>query len=996
MYSLRGGRFQSLLLIAVVAVTHIVGVEAATSANITYFEPQTASCADPLADGVDWDAIGHCCFCDTETCLGSSEIDLTSTSAYRITPQTAPLPDETANLGSSLAVSPNGRRGVVDSFPFFDSEQVVEANTTVHVLDLDPLVTGAFVHSALVTSVPAAYGHTLAASNTYIAVGSPSASTARTTLFVKTSSPPWSVSYELEELSAGTEFGYALGIDESDERLAISDPGYALETGRVYVYLLVFETLLDTVDHPGPEEESDDCRFGHAIQIQNNTLVVSAPLEDRAGSQDVGAFYIFEQVGTKWYYVANCTTPNATLGDDAGRGFGHSVSLDGDWIVVGSQDSSEVEVYHRTVQPLHAGGSGSLAQYNASVWEHHSTLSAPDLEIHTRFGRSVSVAAANLTLAELHPGEVTHRIAVGDSLFVASASAQGKVFTYEYSHAEDEWLPCSPFTDDTESFHSRFGQTVALTRSGLLVVGAPDTDSMYNENGNVYLLNLSRVGSAGDVCRGCDDVLNSCVLPDLCGVCSGDNSTCEGCDGVPLSGLELDYCEVCDGDNSTCVEVQSIQPLEGQEFVPADDEDLVPGVVGGSDGTDFTVRARCNEPLRFVALYEPRPSNAPVMWHILAPGPSHGVAVFDPDDEDSIPESQDDDDNTIEYTSTLLEVDDDDHTASDSFQIEVIDTYGNTDTVTVHVELLPCIGCDGVAASGQVVDGCGVCGGDNSTCIDCAGDFEGFKIVDYCEECVSLSHANRTCLEVEDHADFELLCKHTVIFSRAEWEPNPSQIISWTLVSHDASSEEATVSIDPITGVLTYAHHGDANYVDTVVYRGTNPYSVSDTGSVQISVTLCDVEGCDGVMGSGNTLDECDVCGGNNACLEQQQQQQEEEEEELENATVPVEGEQLSGGAVVAIVLGIIAFVVVAAVVVGVGCIIYFNSRNRRRQVRTINVQNSPPHVMVPTFEALDSIRSQMSSNYEEDDSEYVHESSSLRHRNSALGDNDEDDDLVL
>ena len=46
-----------------------------------------------------------------------------------------------------------------------------------------------------------------------------------------------------------------------------------------------------------------------------------------------------------------------------------------------------------------------------------------------------------------------------------------------------------------------------------------------------------------------------------------------------------------------------------------------------------------------------------------------------------------------------------------------------------------CVGCDDVIDSGKVVDECGVCGGDNSTCSDCSGVPNGTKTVDRCGVC---------------------------------------------------------------------------------------------------------------------------------------------------------------------------------------------------------------------------------------------------------------------
>ena len=56
------------------------------------------------------------------------------------------------------------------------------------------------------------------------------------------------------------------------------------------------------------------------------------------------------------------------------------------------------------------------------------------------------------------------------------------------------------------------------------------------------------------VCGGSDfdsqDCTGECggsAVVDACGVCNGDNSTCAGCDGIPNSGLIFDACGVCGG-----------------------------------------------------------------------------------------------------------------------------------------------------------------------------------------------------------------------------------------------------------------------------------------------------------------------------------------------------------------------------------------------------------------------------------------------------------------
>ena len=59
-------------------------------------------------------------------------------------------------------------------------------------------------------------------------------------------------------------------------------------------------------------------------------------------------------------------------------------------------------------------------------------------------------------------------------------------------------------------------------------------------------------GGDNSTCAGCDGAPRSGAAVDACGVCGGDNATCAGCDGVPRSGAAVDRCGVCGGDDSAC------------------------------------------------------------------------------------------------------------------------------------------------------------------------------------------------------------------------------------------------------------------------------------------------------------------------------------------------------------------------------------------------------------------------------------------------------------
>ena len=57
--------------------------------------------------------------------------------------------------------------------------------------------------------------------------------------------------------------------------------------------------------------------------------------------------------------------------------------------------------------------------------------------------------------------------------------------------------------------------------------------------------------------KGCDDVPNSGLVDDVCGICGGDGSSCADCEGVPNGPATLDRCDVCNGNGQSCISCET-------------------------------------------------------------------------------------------------------------------------------------------------------------------------------------------------------------------------------------------------------------------------------------------------------------------------------------------------------------------------------------------------------------------------------------------------------
>ena len=218
---------------------------------------------------------------------------------------------------------------------------------------------------------------------------------------------------------------------------------------------------------------------------------------------------------------------------------------------------------------------------------------------------------------------------------------------------------------------------------------------------------------AGDntACLDCAGVVNGTSVVDDCGVCAGDNTTCLDCAGVVNGTSVLDDCGVCAGDNTTCLDCAGV--VNGTSVV----DDC--GVCAG----DNTTCLDCAGVVNGTSVLD-----------------GCGVCGGDGSSCAEVPGCTEE--LACNYNAEATVNDDsclEDDCNGDCGGDSVLDDCG-----VCAGDNTTCLDCAGVVNGTSVVDDCGVCAGDNTTCLDCAGVVNGTSVLDDCGVCAG---DNTTCLD---------------------------------------------------------------------------------------------------------------------------------------------------------------------------------------------------------------------------------------------------------
>jgi hypothetical protein len=276
-------------------------------------------------------------------------------------------------------------------------------------------------------------------------------------------------------------------------------------------------------------------QFGLAVSISGDTAVVGSRLHDTSVA-DAGAAYVFVRSGTTWTERAKLVASDATVFDV----FGHSVSISGDTVIVGSifHDDKGIESGAAYVFVKPAGGwSGTLTE--------SAKLLASDGTDGDVFGWSVSIAGELVVIGALEDDDngfqsgsayVFVKPAVGWSgtlnesakllpsdgapvdFFGSSVAVSGnsivvgtpnKYYASPGSQIGAAWLFERPvagwsgtlnesarLADSVRSPSTAFGASVSIS-GNTVVVGAPGDDANGGDRGAAYVFEKPSTGWFG-------------------------------------------------------------------------------------------------------------------------------------------------------------------------------------------------------------------------------------------------------------------------------------------------------------------------------------------------------------------------------------------------------------------------------------------------------------------------------------------------------------------
>jgi len=181
-------------------------------------------------------------------------------------------------------------------------------------------------------------------------------------------------------------FGYSVSTD--GDLIAVGANRYRYGDdccmGAAYVFRYDGSEWIEETKLLASDGERGD-RFGAAVAIENDVVIVGATNDHHDAVEDAGAAYMYRYDGSDWIEEAKLVASDGVEDDF----FGYALSLDGDTVAIGAY-----AYWWNGGEP----GWVYLFEYMDSQWHETTKLMASDGQIRDHFGCSVSLDGETLAV----------------------------------------------------------------------------------------------------------------------------------------------------------------------------------------------------------------------------------------------------------------------------------------------------------------------------------------------------------------------------------------------------------------------------------------------------------------------------------------------------------------------------------------------------------------------------------------------------------------------
>jgi len=272
--------------------------------------------------------------------------------------------------------------------------------------------------------------------------------------------------------SGADKFGWSVAIDDTYAIVSAynEDDDGGTQSGKVYIFDTTTGNLLHTLDNPNAYGTSASDAFGWSVSVSGNYTIVGARDEDDITGFSSGKAYIFDV--TTGNLAHTLDNPNAY---DTGTNdyFGEHVAIDGNYAIVGAHYEDDT------------GGfiSGKAYIFDVTTGNLLHTLDNPNAfsaSGNDRFGFSVSIDG-NYTIVGAY-GE--------DDQPLTGSGYSGKAYIFDVTTGNLVATLDNPNAFST-SVNDNFSCSVAISNNHVIVGAFAEGDAAGNYSGKAYIFELS-------------------------------------------------------------------------------------------------------------------------------------------------------------------------------------------------------------------------------------------------------------------------------------------------------------------------------------------------------------------------------------------------------------------------------------------------------------------------------------------------------------------------